>query len=240
MAGCLRMSYSLRGKYLWTNLIIWNVDRHSASAFNPVDREAVERIKHSIASQGYWQQFPVIVSYSDKDERWYVIDGWHRILACRELKIEPTTEKLNGDVDPSQYSATANLYRRQISHTKLAFAIFKQPKYSHLNISDRVKLLQNLGFKLNTANNIVKLHQHVPPRLRTGFLEGGVQLTTLQDHAKEKRQKRGRPASISWNTRGELASAFILAAKKDRKTPNEVLRELVVKYCQEKGILDGD
>ena len=209
--------------------------RSAASAFNPVDKEALERVRHSIATQGYLKEFPVVVEFAPKLGHYVVIDGWHRVLACRELKIDPSWITLPEGSTAEQYSATANLYRRQIGQTKLAFAIFRQPKYAHLKRDERIKLLMNLGFKSNTARNAVLLIENTPAKLRGRFIDGDATLNRVKEVALEKKQALGRPAIASWRERGEIAAFVQSAAKKQDLTVQELVHKLVVEHCKSIG-----
>lgn len=46
--------------------------------------QQVERLKESIRKYGYLEGMPIVV-----DEDGFIIDGQHRYMACKELKIEP-------------------------------------------------------------------------------------------------------------------------------------------------------
>lgn len=60
-------------------------DIRISQANREIVRAQVDRLKESIQKNGYFKGIPIIV---DKDG--WIIDGQHRYVACKELKIEPT------------------------------------------------------------------------------------------------------------------------------------------------------
>lgn len=77
-----------------------------------LDDDEYERLKHDIEKHGL--EYPILV---DPDGN--VIDGHHRMKACRELGIDPKTEVVDGTDDENYHRAyRSNLLRRDLNGTK--------------------------------------------------------------------------------------------------------------------------
>jgi hypothetical protein len=86
---------------------------HPAALVFPAMAEAeFERLKSDIEANG--QEEPIVVCKGE------VIDGRHRLKACRELGVEPEIYELPGDRDPTAFVLSANLHRRQLKPSQRA------------------------------------------------------------------------------------------------------------------------
>ena len=72
-----------------------------------MDEETFSSLKESIIAHG--QREPIILW------REPVIDGRHRLKACRELQVTPVVRRLPDDVDPYAFVEDTNLVRRSLA-----------------------------------------------------------------------------------------------------------------------------
>ena len=79
----------------------------AAELFPTMTKEEFIGLKADIQAHG--QRHPLKVWQGE------VIDGRHRLRACRELGIEPIAEHIDDDVDPWAFVLSENLHRRHLS-----------------------------------------------------------------------------------------------------------------------------
>ena len=97
-----------------TNWRQW--ERHELGAvFHDMSVAEYESLKRDIETNG--QLHPIIL-YQGK-----VLDGWHRLRACRELGKEPRCEPLPAGTDPLHYSIGSNAERRQSKPSQLTISL---------------------------------------------------------------------------------------------------------------------
>lgn len=65
------------------NTILVDRDMVQANNYNPnsVPRDKMELLKQSIMDNGFC--FPIVVSWSEEDEKYIIIDGFHRFTICQ-------------------------------------------------------------------------------------------------------------------------------------------------------------
>ena len=85
-----------------------------SAAFPPMPSEELAALAADIKING--QHFPIVV-FEDM-----VLDGWHRLLACKMIGKAPLTEKYSGK-DPSAFVESANKFRRHMTASQRAMSV---------------------------------------------------------------------------------------------------------------------
>ena len=88
-----------------------------ADLFPPMAEEEFARLKADIAAQG---QLEPIWTYRGR-----VVDGRHRLRACRELGLEPVVRAYDGDGPVLDFVVAKNLHRRHLTTTQRALVAAK-------------------------------------------------------------------------------------------------------------------
>ena len=91
--------------------------RHPASAHWPgLDEEEFEALVHAIQMDG--QREAIVVTKAKR-----VVDGWHRLLACDALNLNPVTETRNmTDPEAAKFAIRMHQSRRHLTKEQLARA----------------------------------------------------------------------------------------------------------------------
>ncbi len=90
-----------------------NYEIHPAANVFPVmDEESFQLLKADIEKNG---QCEAVVLHDGK-----LVDGRHRLRACRELGIDPLYSELGPDADPVAFILSANLHRRHLRTSQRA------------------------------------------------------------------------------------------------------------------------
>lgn len=161
-------------------------ERDSRSCFNPVDSFAVERLATSISKYGYIADFPVVVAQHEVTGQWLVLDGWHRVLACRKTKTEPTFVEFRNLAcqDPAVFHLTAHHYRKDILKMSQALSLLylldldehtrtdteTKKILREVNLSDAV-IHKALHLKSRVSNRLIAQHLANPRVTTIGVLE---------------------------------------------------------------------
>lgn len=91
--------------------------------FPPMSDEEFHQLKADIAENGqresivYWNQM--------------LVDGRHRLRACKELNIEPMEVELELDQDPVAYALSCNLHRRHLTESQRGMVSAELAKLKH-------------------------------------------------------------------------------------------------------------
>jgi ParB-like chromosome segregation protein Spo0J len=93
-----------------------------ATLFPPMAEEEFTRLKADIAARG--QLEPIWT------HRGRVVDGRHRLRACRELGLEPVVREYDGDGTVLDFVIAKNLHRRHLSANQRALVAAKLAKLS--------------------------------------------------------------------------------------------------------------
>jgi ParB-like chromosome segregation protein Spo0J len=88
-----------------------------ATLFPPMAEEAYARLKADIAARG---QREAIWTHGGR-----VVDGRHRLRACRELGLEPVIREYDGDGPVLDFVLAKNLHRRHLSANQRALVAAK-------------------------------------------------------------------------------------------------------------------
>jgi hypothetical protein len=88
-----------------------------ATVFPPMVEEEFTRLKGDIATRG---QLEPIWIYCGR-----VVDGRHRLRACRELGLEPVVREYDGDGEVLDFVIAKNLHRRHLSANQRALVAAK-------------------------------------------------------------------------------------------------------------------
>ncbi len=92
----------------------------AADAFPMMNAEQYEGLKQDIAERG---QQEAIVYWQGQ-----LVDGRNRLMACQELKIEPTECELDESTDPVAYVISANFHRRHLTTAQRSMVAAKLAK----------------------------------------------------------------------------------------------------------------
>jgi 16S rRNA G966 N2-methylase RsmD len=84
-----------------------------ADKVSPLSKEDYEILKQSIRDRGFLSQYPIILNQNGD-----VLDGHHRLQACKELNIDPyfeTMQQFANDLQEQLFVIDCNLARRQLT-----------------------------------------------------------------------------------------------------------------------------
>ena len=83
----------------------------AAELFPQMSDEEFDALVADIKENGL--RDPIVIWADDR-----LIDGRHRLKACKKLGIEPEVRQLGGDVDPYKFVVSTNLHRRHLTETQ--------------------------------------------------------------------------------------------------------------------------
>ncbi|MXX95301.1 MAG: hypothetical protein F4039_03085 [Gammaproteobacteria bacterium] len=213
--------------FVKTNFMNW-VRHPAAEKANPTDESAIHRLRTSMKRFGYLEEFPIVVTEND-DSNYEVVDGWHRLRACRDLGIEPTHVCVDGTVEELFDRAEAsNVMRRHTNPYKLAARfISRHPEFK--TVKDRTNALVEirlLGPK--KATEFEAVWRQANSRDREEFLYTSLTMAGLSKRLKDrdKRSKGTAPLQINFALSGVDAALFQQKCESLNILPREKFREI--------------
>ncbi len=160
-----------------------------ADLFPPMTEEEFRGLKEDIRQHG--QREDIVVWCGQ------LIDGRHRLRACRELGIKPQIAELMEETDPVQYALSHNLHRR------------------HLTTAQRAMVAAKLATYKKGDNQHSKEHSGIPLTTQT---EAATALNVSVDSLKQARKIRAKasPEVVSATERGDMTLNAAVATIKDK------------------------
>ncbi|MCG6157102.1 ParB/RepB/Spo0J family partition protein [Rubinisphaera margarita] len=129
-----------------------------AELFPEMTEQQFEILKADIRANGCKES---VVLY-----RGEVIDGRHRLRACRELKIEPQLADLDEDFDPWEFAISKNLCRRHLTTSQRAviaaeLAKLKRGDNQHAQHRQNCRTTSEAAKALNVSERTVRAAKQV-------------------------------------------------------------------------------
>lgn len=164
---------------------------HPVSELFPVmEPEAYEALKADIASHG--QSEPIILWKKQ------LIDGRHRLRACKELGVKPIAVSISDSGDPLTYVISHNLHRRHLTESQRAMVA---AKIATMEVGRPPKVIPPIGgikTQVNTGDSAKALN--VSPR----SVERAKQVI---EHGSKAVQKAVEQGKLAVSTAAELATS---------------------------------
>jgi hypothetical protein len=216
----------------------------AAELFPPMSEEEFAGLRRDIQRNG---QIEKIVLW-----RGMLIDGRHRLRACRELSVEPVTTVLNDDADPVAYVIGRNLHRRHLTTTqrsdlaaKLATLKPGANQYSPEVLHKCNTSLSEAAVLLNVSKRSVSaasyVQDHGCEELKGGLSSGEIPVALAEKLARKIRDKE-KQAEIakggSKAIRQALAKCDETAKETILDSPEECSRKIknLIQQCIDRAI----
>ena len=203
----------LRGKILFCwccpdachgDVLIEMLDRNTelkihpaAELFPPMTEAEFLGLKQDIREHG--QREAIVVWKGD------LIDGRHRLRACRELDIEPEIAELMDETDPWQYVVSHNLHRRHLTTAQRSM------------VADKLASLKRGEKKADTGIPVS------PPSQAEAAAMVNVSVDSVQQARKIR--KTATPETVAAVERGELSLNAAMATVKPPATGKPVAQK---------------
>lgn len=164
----------------------------TARALPEMDEETYRTLKESIRAEGQMQ--PILIWRNQ------VIDGRHRLRACRELQIEPLVQRLPDDIDPYAFAQHINLSRRSLAEGQRVLIaarmhMLKEGRANLAGYSDR-DLAEVAGTSTSTAHRARQVLSIAPEAVQQAVIAGVISLNDAASHAGEPHSMQERALAM--------------------------------------------
>ena len=155
--------------------------------FPVMEPEAYEALKADIASHG--QSEPIILWKKQ------LIDGRHRLRACKELGVKPIVVGISDSDDPLAYVISHNLYRRHLSTSERAMIAAKittmkvgdnqhaKKEGPHLCGGSTKEAAAIMSVSTRSVENAKQVLEHGSKAVKTAVAQGKLKVTTAAELA---------------------------------------------------------
>lgn len=104
---------------------------------------------------------PIVIWADDR-----LIDGRHRLKACKKLGIEPEVRQIGGDVDPYKFVVSTNLHRRHLTESQRSMVAGKRAKLQHGSNQHSGKSGEEGSIDLSTIEQAAELLKVSPKSVK--------------------------------------------------------------------------
>ena len=212
------------------------VTRHELSSVYPVDKALIAELAADMLANGFDENFPILVKEIDGTQQ--VVDGFHRMEACRQSGTKPVFRNYSGSEDDAlRLVLRANGNRRHLSKQQkgaAALLVNHRMEGTQLNADEIVK------FSSLAPGTVLRYRTYTPDELAK-IVKGQTarEVEEGKKHAKGKGKEKAkkRPLAVytanSTETRrlGGLSSITGLAVPDlIKKIINDGLTEMEAKH----------
>lgn len=203
-----------------------------AELFPPMTEEEFRGLKEDIRQHG--QREDIVVWCGQ------LIDGRHRLRACRELGIKPQIAELMEETDPVKYALSHNLHRRHLTTTQRAMVATKlatlkkgdnqhsQKEHSGIPLTSMDEAAKAFNVSVDSVKKARKVLAHATPEVLTAVDRGEMTLNAAVATINEKpAQTSDKPAEKIAPTVTYIRGALIKMGRDKRRHQQliEIIRD---------------